>query len=149
MQKSVAGLDTTLRLTLREGAIYYLQDRSMTSPEPHYCIVVNCEPLNQEILLLAVCSSKVSKVRAFRKSVPDTLVEIGPTQLPGVLSEPSIVDCNSPISVTLHEFNLRFLRKEIKYFGLDVPESVCDSLCRAIQASVVVADPLKALVRRL
>lgn len=46
------GIDTTLRLTLREGCVYYFVERHLTSPEPHYFIVVNSDPLTQQVLLL-------------------------------------------------------------------------------------------------
>lgn len=67
-----------LRLTLRPGSVYYFQERSFTSPEPHYFIVVNRQPLAGEILVLTVISSKVERVKRLRKELPGTIVEIGP-----------------------------------------------------------------------
>ena len=52
-----------LRLTLRPGAVYYFQHRALTSVEPHYFIVVNSDPLRDQVLLLAVATSKVESVR--------------------------------------------------------------------------------------
>ena len=51
------GVDLTLRLTLREGSVYYFAERSLTSPEPHYFIVVNSDPLAQRVLVLSAYSS--------------------------------------------------------------------------------------------
>jgi hypothetical protein len=42
-----ASIDLKLRLTLREGSVYYFAERHLTSPEPHYFIVVNSDPLAQ------------------------------------------------------------------------------------------------------
>jgi hypothetical protein len=38
-------IDSKLRLTLREGSVYYFTERTLTSALPHYFIVVNAEPI--------------------------------------------------------------------------------------------------------
>ena len=81
----------TLRLSLREGSIYYFADRSLTSPEPHYFIVVNSDPLAQRVLLLSVVTSQVANVKLRRQACPETLVELTPAEL-SILKKPSIVD---------------------------------------------------------
>ena len=67
-----------LKLTLRAGSVYYFQERKLTSPEPHYFIVVNQEPFSRQLLVLTVVSSKVDNVKRLRQGLPGTLVEIGP-----------------------------------------------------------------------
>jgi hypothetical protein len=84
------GVDLKLRISLREGSVYYFTDRSLTSPEPHYFIVVNADPVKQEVLLLGVCSSKVAEVKARRRDFPETIVEIVPRAF-DVLKKLSIV----------------------------------------------------------
>lgn len=140
------GIDTTLRLTLREGSIYYFEERSLTSPEPHYFIVVNSDPLKQKVLLLSVVTSQVEKVKLRHKSRMETLVELSPRDLPGVLTKPSIVDCNDLKQVPLAEFNTRFVSREIRCFDKDLPAALRKALRKAIHASVVVSDEAKALV---
>ena len=116
MELTLAGakIDSILRLTLREGTVYYFTHRSLTSPEPHYFIVVNADPLAQRVLLLAVVTSQVATVKLRRKSCPETLVELTPAAF-DVLTKPSIVDCNDLKEVPLAEFNERFERKTIQY----------------------------------
>jgi hypothetical protein len=72
------GINQTLRLTLREGSVYYFAERHLTSPEPHYFIVVNSDPLAQQVLVLSVVTSKVDDVKLRRKACPETLVELAP-----------------------------------------------------------------------
>ena len=139
------GIDLKLRMSLREGSVYYFTDRSLTSPEPHYFIVVNADPLRQEVLLLGVCSSKVAEVKARRKDFPETIVEIAPQKL-DVLKKLSIVDCNDLKQVRLAEFNARFVRKEIEYFDKDLPAVLRNALRKAIHASKILPDEIKALV---
>lgn len=139
------GIDAKLRLTLREGSVYYFTHRSLTSPEPHYFIVVNADPLKQEVLLLGVCTSKVAGVRQRRRAFPETIVEISP-QAFDVLRKLSIVDCNDLKQVRLVEFNARFLRGEIDYFDKDLPVSLRNALRKAIHASRMVPGEIKALI---
>ncbi len=97
------GLDLKLRLTLREGSVYYFPERSLTSAEPHCFIVVNSDPLRQEVLLLGVCTSKIAELKQRRRDLPETIVEISP-QVFDVLKKISIVDCNDLKQVQLVEF---------------------------------------------
>lgn len=86
-----AGIGFKLRVTLREGSVYYFADRSLTSGVPHYFIVVNSNPLKQEVLLLGVVTSKVAVVRQRRRFCPETTVEISPS-ISDILSKLSIID---------------------------------------------------------
>jgi len=141
------GIDLKLRLTLREGSVYYFEERHLTSREPHYFIVVNSDPLARQVLLLSVVTSQVEAVKLRRKNCLETLVELTPDNF-GVLKEPSIVDCNDLKQVPLAEFNMRFVRKEIKCFDRDLPVPLRKALRKAIHASTILAAEMKALVAR-
>ena len=109
------GIDPTLRLSLREGSVYYFTERTLTSAEPHYFIVVNSDPLTQQLLLLSVVTSKVEEVKRRRADCLATVVELSPKDF-DLLTKLSIVDCNSLKTIPLAEFNERFARKEIRCF---------------------------------
>jgi len=131
-----AGIDLTLRLTLREGSVYYFTDRSLTSPDPHYFIVANSEPLAQHVLVLAVVTSRVADVKLRRRACPETLVELAPDTF-DLLKKPSIVDCNDLKQIPLADFNARFVRKDIRYFQKDLPAPWRKALRKAIHASKI------------
>lgn len=141
------GINLTLRLSLREGSVYYFAERTLTSAEPHYFIVVNADPLTQQVLLLSVVTSKVDEVKRRRADCLATVVELSPKDFE-VLSKLSIADCNSLKTIPLAEFNERFIRKEIRCFNKDLPLVLRKALRRAIHASDIVSDELKALVHR-
>jgi len=141
------GIDLKLRLSLREGTVYYFVHHSLTSPEPHYFIVVNSDPLTQKVLLLAVGTSQIKTVKLRRKACLETLVELTPKDF-DVLTKPSIVDCNDLKEVPLTEFNARFMAKQIQYFAKDLPAPIRRALRKAIHASIVVSDEQKALVAK-
>ena len=141
------GIDLKLRLSLREGTVYYFIHHSVFSPEPHYFIVVNSDPLTQKLLLLAVVTSQVEKVKLRRKACPETLVALTPKDF-DVLTKPSIVDCNDLKEVPLAEFNVRFAAYRIGYFDQDLPAVLRRALRKAIHASIMVSDEQKALVAK-
>ena len=141
------GIDLRLRLSLREGSVYYFPHHSLSSPEPHYFIVVNSDPLAQKVLLLAVVTSQIDKVRLRRKACLETLVELTSKEF-DVLTKPSIVDCNDLKEVPVAEFNARFMAKRIQYFAKDLPVPFRRALRKAIHASIVVSGEQKALVAK-
>jgi len=140
-----SGIDLKLRLTLREGTVYYFTERTLTSAEPHYFIVVNSDPLTQQVLLLSVVTSKVEEVKRRRADCLARVVELSPKDFK-VFTKLSIVDCNSLKTIPLAEFSERFARKEIQCFDKDLPLALRKALRRAIHASNILADELKALV---
>ncbi|HEY5791797.1 MAG TPA: hypothetical protein VIS74_00770 [Chthoniobacterales bacterium] len=133
-----------IRLTLRTGSVYYFADRALHSAEPHFFIVVNRSPLSDELLILAVVTSQVDKVRRFRKSLPDTLVALDPV-LYAELSKPSIVDCNQVFPKTLKEFTELFEREEIRHHQ-DLPGDLLALIRNAIHASPIVTPECKKLI---
>lgn len=139
-------IDSKLRFTLREGSVYYFTERSLrSSAESHYFLVVNSNPLAQELLLLGVVTSKVAEVKQRRRNLPETVVQMSPRDF-DVFEKLSIVDCNDLKQVRLAEFNARFVRNEIRYFDKDLPAPLRNALRRAIRASPLVPDEIKTLV---
>ena len=72
-------LPLEIRLSLRQGTVYYMAERGLSSVEPHYFVVLNRNPLGSKLLLLLVASSQVEKAqkRISRKNLPaESLVVI-------------------------------------------------------------------------
>ena len=138
-------IDLKLKLSLREGTVYYFAHHLLTSPEPHYFIVVNSDPLTQKVLLLSVVTSQVEKVKLRRKACLETLVEMTPETF-GVLTKPSIVDCNDLKEIALTNFNAQFAAGTIKYFDQDLPAALRRALRKAIHSSIILSDEMKVLV---
>jgi hypothetical protein len=142
----VAQVPLELRVSLREGSIFYFEERKLTSARSHFHIVANADPLAQQVLILTVVTSKVEKVKYFRRDRPETLVELSPGDLPKILTKPSIVDCNHVTRVSLDEFCQRWRRNEIAAFALDVPVALRRAIRRAVHASDILTDEVKVLI---
>jgi hypothetical protein len=71
-------LPLELKLGLRSGSVFYFEARELTSTEPHFFVVLNRDPLGEELLLLTVFTSQIDKMRIRNRERPDTIVEFGP-----------------------------------------------------------------------
>jgi hypothetical protein len=135
-----------LRVTLRPGTVYYFQHRALTSAEPHYFIIVNSDPIGDQVLLLAVASSKIGSVRQRRRNLPcETLVEIAPTDY-AEFKLPSIVDCNRVFRKSLGELVADWKAGTVTPKD-DLPAPLLARIQTGIKLSPQVEDEAKALIR--
>lgn len=142
-------MDPLLRLTLRQGTVYYMVHRDLFSAEPHYFIVINRDPFADKALLMAVSSSRVEKVvrRTQRRELPDeTVVRISTSEY-SEFSKESCIDCNTLFSRSLTE--LSELRKQGGVVSkADLPVDVLERIIEGVLASPLVSETDKALIRR-
>jgi hypothetical protein len=132
---------------IRQGAVFYMADRRLSSSEPHYFIVLNLNPLKDQVLLLAVATSQVEKVKARcqRKRLPaETVVEICPLDYQDFTKD-SCVNCNQVFTKSLAELVDQWRRKEVRGQA-DVSEPKLKELIAGITASPMVAQEEKDLI---
>jgi len=96
-----------IRTTIEAGSVYYFHDSNLTSPDPHYFIVLNKNPQTDGVLLLVCASSRLDAVRRRRALRPETVVEISPREYPDFTRD-SIVDCNTVFERSIRELQLKF-----------------------------------------
>ncbi|NUN93735.1 MAG: hypothetical protein HUU04_08145 [Verrucomicrobiae bacterium] len=121
-----------LRLTLRAGTVYYFVHRGLFSAEPHYFVVANPTPLTDSVLLLAVASSQVEKIRARRRGMPNaTLVTVEPAAY-APFTKPTLIDCNMVFELPRSELVAKFGARELK-FHPDLPSDIV----RLVQAGIL------------
>ena len=137
-------LPTELRLGLRAGSVFYFQSRELSSPEPHFFVVVNRDPLQSRLLLLTIVTSKVEKVRIRHRERLHTVVEITPQEY-GEFAVLSAVDCNVVLEKTLSHLIGLVNRKEVRYHK-DLPPEIFTKIKTAILASPLVTDEFKRLL---
>lgn len=93
--------DAYIKGSLRPGSVFYFTDEELSSPEPHYFIVLNINPLKDHTLLL-VCSqsSQCATVSRKKRDFPGTVVEISPSEYVSFTKD-SLVDCNNIFDRTI------------------------------------------------
>lgn len=137
--------DGMLRLTLRGGSVYHLQDRRLTSAEPHFFVVLNLDPHGDAFLVLAVASSKIDNVRNRSRNLPsETLVDISPDEY-GDFTVQSIVDCNHAFRVTRQEL-LQKLQAGHASARLQMSTVILNELRQGMLASPLIEDEIKDLL---
>ena len=139
-----SGLPWEIRLTLRTGSVFYFVDRGLSSPEPHYFVVINRAPIEQEVLILNVVSSQVEKVRQRRSTLPGTLVELEPADYEE-LSKPSIIDCNNVFRRSLAEL-VEMTRHRAVEAKMQISAELIEQIRAAVLASPMVEQDIKDLL---
>ena len=87
--------EVAIKATIQPGSVYYFAEESFSSREPHYFIVLNKTPIEDNVILLVCASSKIKKVTRRRVNCPsETLVRISPAQY-AVFKSETIIDCNN------------------------------------------------------
>ena len=137
-------LPFALKIGLRPGSVYCFQARELKSPEPHFFVVVNREPVSTKVLLLTIVSSKVEKVRFRNRERLHTVVEISPKEY-DEFKMFSAVDCNVVLEKPLAELAGLVKRKEVRYHK-DLPPEIFVKVKNAILSSPLVPDELKSLL---
>jgi len=129
-----------IRLTLRQGTVYYMADRNLSSSLAHYFIVLNNEPLSDSLLLLSVVTSQIDKVHRRRKNkkLPEsTVVEVMECDYQDFTKD-CCIDCNKVIAKPLAELCQQWHRKEIRPMT-DIPAAVMKIIIAGIQQSPLVS----------
>ena len=143
---STDDLPFELRLTLRCGTVYYFQHRGLLSESSHYFIVVNTDPQRDTVLLLAVASSQLDKIRERRKGLPDeTLVLVDPSDY-AAFTKPTMIDCNQVFELDRAELVARYQSRDLRSHP-DLPLPILSQVCDGILVSPRVDEAHKDRIR--
>jgi len=135
-----------LYITLRGGSVYYFQERTLTSPQPHYFVVLNFNPRNDEFLILLTASSKVAEVKRRNRHLPaDTMVDVTPSEYAD-FSLPSIIDCNHWFRVSKQELLQKLQRRDAQEKA-PMPDTILSKLRAGVIASLLVEGEIKDMLR--
>ena len=129
------------------GTVYFTQHREVTSPAPHYLIVLNTDTDNAPYIAFGVVTSgiELAKKRVARiGQPPETLVFITPSDYPE-LDHDSVVDCNDPVKMTKWEFDVSFAQISATRRS-DMPEHICKAIVEGVKASSLVPKNIKKLL---
>jgi hypothetical protein len=137
--------EVQIRSTIKSGSVYYFEEPSFSSSEPHYFIVLNHFPHKDEIILLAHSSSRIEKVKYRRRDLPpETLVEIGSPDY-SCFTVDSIVDCNVIIVKQIEELSRRLALGKLK-LKTEIDQHIVEKLRLGVLASPLVDEELKRLL---
>lgn len=138
-------LPLELKLGLRSGSVFYFEARELSSIEPHFFVVLNRDPLGEELLLLTVFTSQIDKVMIRNRERPDTVVEFGPSDY-APLTHQTAIDGNVIFRRSLGEMSDLVRQKSLNYHP-DLPQELMNRIRAAFLASPVIEEEDKERIR--
>ncbi|HRI48007.1 MAG TPA: hypothetical protein PK559_12950 [Ignavibacteriaceae bacterium] len=136
-----------IKASLKSGSVYYFEDNSLTSIEPHYFVVLNHDPSNDFLLLLVCSSSQIDKVRIRNKNNPSTtLVEITPKDYPDFTKD-SIIDCNKVFPRSVNDLVNKLKQGKLKLKS-ELSANIVNRLQQGVLDSSMVEESLKRILRQ-
>jgi hypothetical protein len=135
-----------LKASIKPGSVYYFHEESIKSQEKHYFVIINKNPSTDEVLLLACASSKIEKVKHFRKYCPpETIVIISPEQYSD-FSVISVLDCNYVFTKRIYSLMKKYTNKEL-LVKTEMDISLVELLRKGVLASNLIPKRIKSFLR--
>lgn len=136
----VAGIQT--------GSVFYFEEESISSNEPHYFVVLNRNPKTEEILILAIASSQVEK----RKSIVvklgfpvETLVEIVPEEYP-LFTKNTVIDCNRAFEKSIQSLTEKLENGKLKVCDEVMPAEIVSKVTGGMLASTQISKNIQDML---
>lgn len=140
--------DSRISETIETGSVYYFEEEELSSDEPHYFIVLNRDPRNEDILILACASSQVDKRKRITKLLghPEkTLVVVSPSEYPAFKKD-SVVDCNRIFEKTIESLEDKLEKKQLKVCEIPMPKEIVQKLTSGALASNQTSEKIRKMI---
>ncbi len=133
---------------VKTGSVYYFEEESLSSDEPHYFIVLNKNPRTDEILILVCASSQVEKRRQIIKKLDfpeETLVAVSPSEYQ-LFTKETVVDCNRVFEKSAQSLIEKLEQNELKPCRESMSEEIIQRLIKGVSASNQVSGNVKKML---
>ncbi len=134
--------------TIKRGSVYYFKDESFSSAEPHYFVVLNKNPRNNTILILACATSQIEKRKQIASTLhftKETLVEVSSSEF-SLFTKTTLFDCNSVIEKSIQSLIDKLSHNELKVCAVAMPEKIVESLVKGALLSTQVSLGNKKII---
>lgn len=137
-----------LSKTIQQGSVYLFIEDSHKDRIPHYFVILNKNPLEDDEFVFVLATSKVEKKRRIRlamlKLPTTTLVETDGAEC-AFLTKPTIFDCNELTKFTPSALIDKLQSKLFRHIG-HVPEQILTKLIKGVTDSPLIDEELKELI---
>ncbi len=134
--------EIAIRASIRPGSVYYFPHEEFVSPEPHFFVVINIDPITEKVILLVCSSSKIETVKRRNKNnPPKTLVEVSQDQYPDFTCD-SIFNCNNIYPESIESLVERLSSKKLK-LKAEMDVALVKQLRRGVLASRLISPKIK------
>lgn len=136
--------EVAIKASIKPGSVYYFASPKLHSAGAHYFVVLNINPITEELIILACAHSESKEIRQRNKhnNPAKTLVEVSPTQYP-VFTRPTVFDCNNNIFVEKIEALIERLSQKKLDLKPEMDMALVKQLRQAVIASRLIAENIK------
>ena len=134
------------KFVLRCGSVFYGHIAGITSPEPHYVILLNEAPHSDSSFALVVASSRVERVELLRRRFgADTIAEIEVGTEP-FLTKPTYINCNDVKMLEVKYIREKYECRQLKCLDEALSETSLKQIITCVHNSPAVSEDKKRLL---
>lgn len=137
----VAGIQT--------GSVFYFEEETISSEEPHYFVVLNRNPQTEEILILAIASSQVEKRKQIIERLGfsvETLVEISPQEY-ALFTKDTVIDCNRAFEKSIQSLAEKLENGKLKVCKEIMPSEIVERIVKGMLVSTQISKNIQELLK--
>ena len=130
---------------LAQGDVFFMAHRALTSPKPHFCIVVGLDNGKRVVLSFATSQYKNRLDRAKRMGYPkETIVQVAANKYEA-FDRLTVIDCNSVYVQDAEDFDKMVSGRNV-FRKPPMPREILNRIIHGIQASPRSTAEIKRLV---
>lgn len=139
--------EVKLKGSIQPGSVYYFPEEKFSSSNSHYFVVLNIDPLSDEVLLLVCASSQVEKVKEYCASLQlskKTLVIVSPEEYE-CFTKKTIFNCNDLKIKTIQQLVDKLKRGKL-VLKAEMDETLVKKLRKAALRSPIITNKHKKML---
>ena len=134
--------ETQISALLRQGNVFYFEEPTFPSDEPHNFVLLNRQPSSEQGLIFVCATSKVEKVRRFRSCEPaSTTVTVSLTEYAHFTKE-TVFDCNTYVVKSFTDL-VRLLKEGQLKTRPHIGDDILKRLVKGVLDSRLIAPEIK------
>lgn len=133
---------------IQPGSVFYFEEETISSPEPHFFVVLNKNPRTEEVLILVCASSQVDKRKQAIKRLgfpPETLVFVSPTEYV-LFKKDTVIDCNRAYEKAPQSLIEKLEQGKLKVCTEVMDGAIVEKLLTGVLASTQVVERVKQML---
>lgn len=141
--------DIQILATIKTGSVFYFEEESLSSSEPHFFVVLNKNPRTEEFLILVCASSQVEKRKEIGKKLgfpTETLVIISPSEYK-LFKKQTVIDCNRAFEKTSQSLIEKLKNEKLRVCTEMMSDEIVGKLVRGVLASSQISEHIQDLLK--
>lgn len=139
-----------MKASIRQGSVFYFKEDGFKTEKPHYFVVLNNSPIEDNIIIL-VCAVTfdLDVFQKISKNLPyipkETYVDVTVEEC-SFLSKTTLFDCNQVFQRSVDSLITKLKHKQLRQIGY-IEEAVLERLTQGVLLSPKVTQEIKKIVK--